>query len=130
VVRAIVVAAERNYMPRESRNYRLRGVPSRSDFANTINQMPLYEFRCRKCDSRFEALVEAGTETEACRECGAEGAERVMSPPAEPPRLVRGPGGNRRQEERNRKLREKTRSDFTKRRRRAQDAARSKGGGS
>jgi putative FmdB family regulatory protein len=90
--------------------------------------MPLYEFRCRECGARFEALVDSGTETEACRECGAEGAQRLISLPAEPPRLVRTPAGNRRQEDRNRTLREKSKSDFTERRKRAREAAKPKGG--
>jgi putative FmdB family regulatory protein len=90
--------------------------------------MPLYEFRCRTCEARFEALVDAGTEAHDCEACGAEGAERVMSPPAELPKLVRSSGGNRRQEERNRKLREKTKADFKQRRERARQAADSKGG--
>jgi putative FmdB family regulatory protein len=90
--------------------------------------MPLYEFRCRSCDARFEALVDTGTETHACQSCRAEGAERVMSPPAELPKLVRSPGGSRRQEERNRQLRVKTKADFKQRRERARKAADSKGG--
>jgi putative FmdB family regulatory protein len=117
-------------MWRKSRSYRFPDVRSGSDSANTMIQMPLYEFRCRRCEARFEALVGAGTETEACTECGAEGAERVMSLPADPPRLSRTPAGNRRQEERNRKLREKTKSAFKERRRRAREAAKPKGGGS
>lgn len=92
--------------------------------------MPIYEFRCRRCDSRFEALVDRGTETETCTECGAEGAERLISLPSEMPRLVRTSAGNRRQEERNRKLREKTKRDFKEGRKRARERAKSKGEGS
>jgi putative FmdB family regulatory protein len=90
--------------------------------------MPIYEFRCWECGDRFEALVDAGTDLHACRRCGASGAERVMSPPAAPPKLVRTPTGNRRQEESNRKLREKTRRDFKEKRSRAREAAKTKGG--
>jgi putative FmdB family regulatory protein len=130
MVRASGVAAETDYMWRNSRIYRLREGRPGSDFANTIGVVPIYEFRCRDCDARFEALVDRGTETRTCPECGAEGAERVMSLPAAAPRLVRTPAGNRRQEERNRKLRETTKSDFKERRKRAREAAKQKGGGS
>ena len=122
-----LVAAKPNYMRRNSRSYRLPGGRWRSDFANTIGPVPIYEFRCDRCDSRFEALVPGGTETHACPECGAEGAKRVMSPPAEMPRMVRSPAANRRQEDRNRKLREKTKSDFKERRKRARERAKPRG---
>jgi putative FmdB family regulatory protein len=108
----------------------LRAGRSGSDSANTIGAVPIYEFRCPSCDSRFDALVDRGAETHTCPECGADGAERVMSVPAAPPRLVRTPAGDRRQEERNRKLREKTKADFKERRKRAREAAKPKGGGS
>ena len=88
--------------------------------------MPLYEFRCGVCDSRFEALVDAATETQPCRECGAGAAERVMSIPAELPRLVRSPGGDRRQEARNRALRETTKRDFKQKRKRARERAKAR----
>ena len=42
-------------------------------------RVPIYEFECDACGARFEALVAAGTDTEACRECGAQGARRRMS---------------------------------------------------
>ena len=89
--------------------------------------MPIYEFRCDRCDSRFEALAPVGTETQTCTECGAEGAQRMMSLPAEMPRMVHSPAANRRQEDRNRKLREKTKSDFKERRKRARERAKPRG---
>jgi putative FmdB family regulatory protein len=33
--------------------------------------VPIYEFRCGACGERFEALVDAGTETVECRLCGS-----------------------------------------------------------
>jgi putative FmdB family regulatory protein len=74
--------------------------------------MPIYEFRCPACEARFEALAPAGTETEPCRECGASEATRVISMPAAMPKLVRSGSGVRRQEEKNRRLHEQTKSDF------------------
>jgi hypothetical protein len=54
-----------------------------------------------------------------------------MSLPAEVPKLVRTPAGNRRQEARNRKLGETTKRDFKQKRERAREAAKArKGGGS
>ena len=83
--------------------------------------MPIYEFRCGTCDQRFDALVDVGTESAVCRECGAEGAERVMSAQAPPFGLVKPPGAARAQEQRNAKLRESTKADFKARRKRARE---------
>ena len=92
--------------------------------------MPIYEFRCGECGARFEALVAAGTSTEACGECAAPGATRLMSAPARPPKLVKSGGGNRRQEEKNRKLHQAAKSDFKAKRKRARSASESSGDGS
>jgi putative FmdB family regulatory protein len=93
--------------------------------------MPLYEFRCEACGARFEALVDAGTQSHDCRECGAEGAERVMSKPAETFKLVRSGREYRKQDQRNRKLHEATKRDFKQKRQQAREAAKArKGGGS
>jgi putative FmdB family regulatory protein len=82
----------------------------------------MYEFRCDVCGERFEALVEAGTESAECRICGAEGATRVLSAQAAPFGLVKSIGAARRQEGRNAELRQRTKSDFTERRQRARDS--------
>jgi putative FmdB family regulatory protein len=87
--------------------------------------VPLYEFECGRCGARFEDLVRVGTETVECRECGAEGARRVYSPPAPEPRLVKTGGALRQQEARNAKLHSRTKQDFKAARRRAE--ARRKG---
>lgn len=87
--------------------------------------MPLYEFRCDRCGERFEALVDAGTQSASCRICGAEGAVRVLSAQAAPFGLVKSMGAARRQETRNAELQRKTKADFVARRR-----SRDPGGGS
>ena len=87
--------------------------------------MPLYEFECGRCGARFEDLVGVGTESVDCRECGADGARRVYSPPAPEPRIVKTGGALRGQEARNAELRSRTKRDFKAERRRAE--ARRKG---
>ncbi len=81
----------------------------------------MYEFRCGACGERFEALVDMGTESAVCRECGAMGAERVLSSQAAPFGLVKPPGATRRQEQANTKLRAKAKADFKAKRRRARE---------
>ena len=83
--------------------------------------MPIYEFRCEACGERFEALVDAGTESAPCRVCGAHGAGRVLSAQAPPFGLVKSPGAARAQEQRNAKLRDRTKADFKARRKRARE---------
>jgi putative FmdB family regulatory protein len=83
--------------------------------------VPIYEFRCGACGERFEALVDAGTESAECRVCGADGAPRVFSAQAAPFGLVKPRGEARRQEQRNAKLRERTKADFKARRKRARE---------
>lgn len=83
--------------------------------------MPIYEFRCEACGERFEALVDAGTESASCRACGTDGAERVLSAQAPPFGLVKSPGAARRQEQRNAQLRDRTKADFKARRKRARE---------
>jgi putative FmdB family regulatory protein len=88
--------------------------------------MPIYEFRCEGCGGRFEALVDAGTESVACRLCEATETTRVYSAQAAPMSLVKPPGEKRRQERRNAELHSRTKAEFKARRRRARD---SRGGG-
>ena len=40
--------------------------------------MPLYEYECRSCGHRFEALVRDAS-TPACRACQAPNVERLLS---------------------------------------------------
>ena len=83
--------------------------------------MPIYEFRCGKCGERSEMLVDVGTESAVCRECGADGAERVLSVPAASPHLVKTPSDARKQERKNAELRNRTKADFKARRKRARE---------
>jgi putative FmdB family regulatory protein len=41
--------------------------------------MPLYEYRCDACESRFERLVRAFREDVACPDCGSAEVERLLS---------------------------------------------------
>ncbi len=40
--------------------------------------MPLLEFRCRDCETKFEELVRSG-ESVACPKCGGARADRLLS---------------------------------------------------
>jgi putative FmdB family regulatory protein len=80
--------------------------------ASTIEAVPIYEFACERCETRFEDLVDAGTETVACPECGSERTVRVYSAPGAPPKLVKSPGEARRQERRNAQLRDRAKRRF------------------
>jgi putative FmdB family regulatory protein len=83
--------------------------------------MPIYEFRCRRCDARFEGLVPAGTVSIECPECGWDETARVYSAPRAPMSLVKSPGARRAQEQRNAKLHTATKERFKAGRRRARD---------
>ena len=42
--------------------------------------MPIYEYRCKKCNNSFEKLVFAGEEEDVkCPECGNKDVEKVIS---------------------------------------------------
>ena len=86
--------------------------------------MPIYEFRCESCGERFEALVDADTESSECRSCGSGTTRRVLSAQAAPLTVVKSPGETRKQERANARLRERTKADFKAKRQRAR-----KGGG-
>ncbi len=45
--------------------------------------MPLYEFRCSQCGTRFEALSATGASL-PCPDCGAGAPERLFSPISKP----------------------------------------------
>jgi putative FmdB family regulatory protein len=51
--------------------------------------MPIYEFECEQCATRFVELVESGTEALACPSCGSRG-RRLLSAVSPPGRLPRG----------------------------------------
>jgi len=54
--------------------------------------VPIYEFECESCRSRFEELVAAGAERVPCAACGSTRTRRLMSGFAPPGRQPRGPG--------------------------------------
>ncbi len=65
--------------------------------------MPIYEFECEECGTRFEELVAAGALV-ACPQCGAERSRRLysaVSPPGRQPRgaAVRSDESRRRERE-------------------------------
>jgi putative FmdB family regulatory protein len=76
------------------------------------HRVPIYEFRCGACGERFEALVDAGTETVECRLCRSPDTRRVFSAQAAPMSLVKSPGERRKQERANQKLRADTKARF------------------
>lgn len=41
--------------------------------------MPLYEYRCSRCDRLFEELVVSGDQEVACPDCGSAELEREFS---------------------------------------------------
>ena len=41
--------------------------------------MPIYEYRCRGCDERFEELVRNADVVVPCPSCGGREAERLLS---------------------------------------------------
>ncbi len=43
--------------------------------------MPLFEFDCQQCDSRFELLIRDG-ESPACPQCQSQSLEKLFSTPA------------------------------------------------
>lgn len=55
-----------------------------------IRPMPIYEFECEACGTRFEELVAGGVASHGCPECG-EAAPRRLSQVSPPRRLGRGP---------------------------------------
>lgn len=89
--------------------------------------MPIYEFECDACGARFEALVSAGTEAEACRECGAEGARRRMSSFGTSRQLTA--GQRRRLEDKRGTNRDGARQRFKQSLARARDRPKRPGGG-
>jgi len=41
--------------------------------------MPIYEYRCNKCDNEFECLVFRSDDAISCPDCDGENVERLMS---------------------------------------------------
>jgi putative FmdB family regulatory protein len=71
--------------------------------------MPIYEFECDQCGSRFEELMASGGKPPACPHCGANRTRRRLSPVSPPGRAPR--GSKVRDSESRRREREAARSD-------------------
>lgn len=56
--------------------------------------MPIYEFLCRQCKQRFEALVRPGNGQVICPDCGAAVLDKQISMPAPIGRSVRRQAGH------------------------------------
>lgn len=41
--------------------------------------MPIFDYKCRNCGSKFERIVRSGGDNVACPECGCDAAERQFS---------------------------------------------------
>lgn len=54
--------------------------------------MPIYEFECEGCGSRFEELVSPVSGAVACPECGSTRTRRLISAISPPGRRPRGAG--------------------------------------
>jgi putative FmdB family regulatory protein len=52
--------------------------------------MPVYEFECEGCGSRFEDLVSSSAERLVCPACGSERTRRLLSPVSPPSHQPRG----------------------------------------
>jgi putative FmdB family regulatory protein len=52
--------------------------------------VPVYEFECEQCGSRFEELTGAETRSLACPECGSSRTVRLLSPVSPASRQPRG----------------------------------------
>jgi putative FmdB family regulatory protein len=52
--------------------------------------MPIYEFQCEECGTRFEDLIAAGANGPNCPSCGSARARRLLSRVSPPGRQPRG----------------------------------------
>jgi putative FmdB family regulatory protein len=41
--------------------------------------MPIFEYRCRECGTRFERIVSSGQNTTTCKQCGSKRVEQLLS---------------------------------------------------
>jgi putative FmdB family regulatory protein len=80
--------------------------------------MPIYEFLCEGCGTRFEVLAEAGVQGIDCTACGSARTRRVYSPQGPPMKLVKTRAEARKQERKNARLREQAKRRFVEARRR------------
>ena len=52
--------------------------------------MPIYEFECDQCGSRFEELMASGGKLPGCPDCGEDRTRRRLSPVSPPGRVPSG----------------------------------------
>jgi putative FmdB family regulatory protein len=78
--------------------------------------MPIYEFSCPACGSRFEQLTDSATRSASCPSCGDGEAKRVLSAPAPVQRLVLSRGEARKREDKRGIDREGAKQRFRERR--------------
>jgi putative FmdB family regulatory protein len=92
--------------------------------------MPIYEFECEQCGSRFEELVAGEAAGLACPRCGSVRIRRLMSAVSPPERQPR--GAKVRADESRRREREAARGERlaeTRRKRAAGELPSERGGG-
>lgn len=41
--------------------------------------MPIFEYRCRECGEKFEAIVSSASSRAACKSCGSGKVEKLLS---------------------------------------------------
>jgi len=82
--------------------------------------VPLYDFRCRACNARFEERTRYG-ELPPCPACGADETERELSPFAGP-FTVAPRGTAARRSDATRRVREEQRRERRERRKAAEDS--------
>jgi putative FmdB family regulatory protein len=83
--------------------------------------MPIYEFECAKCGSRFEELIGSDAPAPSCPTCGAIRPRRRLSPVSPPGRVPR--GAKVRDSESRRREREAARSERVSEARKARETS-------
>ena len=41
--------------------------------------MPMYEYRCKQCDTTFEVIQQIGEKTASCPDCSSNETEKLLS---------------------------------------------------
>jgi putative FmdB family regulatory protein len=41
--------------------------------------MPIFEYRCQDCGTKFERIVTSGEDKQSCKQCGSEHVARLLS---------------------------------------------------
>lgn len=56
------------------------------------NNMPIYDFKCSKCNTIFEKIVKTSDSSVECENCNSEEVDRVLSSPRESGVVLKGEG--------------------------------------